>query len=378
MRVMIGMFLFLSLFLSMSGQNNLDHFLIVGTYTSGKSEGIYVYRFDTTTAETRQVSVTKKIENPSFLSVDSEGDFIYAVSEKNTGTNPGGEIVAYQFINPSGLMIEKKRISSMGNDPCYIALHPDKKWFAAGNYSSGSIITGTTLSSPSDFNVNQVITHTGSGINVARQESAHVHATVFSPDGKYLLVPDLGIDKVNVYAFDAQTSNIIYNKKKSASSVPGSGPRHLEFHPNGKWVYLMEELSSTVVFFRFNEGKLSKKQRIDAQPAGYQGTRSSADIHVSPDSRYLYCSNRGEANSISVFSISKTGQLALVENQSTQGITPRNFSICPGGKYLLAANQDSDNIAIFAIDQETGKLNFTGKSINVSKPVCLKWIKAKL
>lgn len=377
-RIALSVTLSLSLLLSVYGQKAYDHFLIVGTYTGGKSEGIYVLRFDTATAATLSVSVAKRIENPSFLCVDKAGKYIYAVSEKNNGQTPAGEIVAYEFINPSGILIEQQRISSAGNDPCYIDIHPSGQWLAAGNYSSGNFAIFSTLDAERPFEPGQVVRHTGSGIRADRQEASHVHATVFSPDGQYLLVPDLGTDKLYVYRFEASSSAISWGKNQTAKSVPGSGPRHIDFHPNGRWVYLMEELSSTVAVYRFRQGRLKFMQRISALPDDYRGERSSADIHVSPDGRFLYCSNRGDANSISIFSIQPNGHLTWIGQQSTLGIKPRNFGIAPGGNFLLVANQSSDQIAVFRIDRTHGWLMDTGMKIDVPSPVCLKWVRANL
>jgi 6-phosphogluconolactonase len=217
--------------------------------------------------------------------------------------------------------------------------------------------------------------HQGQGVNQQRQQSPHVHATVFSPDNKYLFVPDLGIDQIVTYSFNHKEGTLS-PKKKHVKVADGSGPRHLEFHPSGKWAYLVQELSGTVTVFSYDKGSLIEQQVISLLPADFTGAATSADIHISPNGRFLYASNRNPTNSIAIFSINPAdGKLALVGQQSTMGKTPRNFSFDPTGKLLLVANQDSNDIVIFSVNQETGLLTDTGKRIDVPNPVCIKWIK---
>jgi 6-phosphogluconolactonase len=198
---------------------------------------------------------------------------------------------------------------------------------------------------------------------------------VLSADNRFLFVPDLGIDKVMMYAFNAATGKLTPAKQRFAKSVDGSGPRHFTFHPNNKYAYLIEELSGTVETFQYNNGSLKNIQRISTMPAGDTSFAGSADIHVSPDGKFLYASNRSTANTLAIFKVNQqNGKLTFIAHQSTMGQTPRNFNFDPTGNFLLAANQNSDQVVIFKRDKMTGLLTDTGKRIDVGKPVCLKWI----
>ncbi len=351
-------------------------YLLVGTYTSGKSEGIYVFDFDTNTGEHKLVS-TVKASNPSYLAVAPNQKMVYAVTEDAavTKSGTGGGVSSFSFDNASGKLTPVNEEFSGGKHPCYVAVDKTGKWVFAGNYSSGNVGVFKVEKDGSLEPVHQVVQHKGSGPDKARQEAPHVHSTVLTPDNKYLMVPDLGIDKVMIYRFDKVKGTLKSASQPFAASMPGTGPRHFDFHPNKKYAYLMEEMTGTVVVYKYNEGTLKKLQRINALPKDFAGDIGSADIHVSPDGKFLYCSNRGSANSLSIFKInSASGKLTLVGHQSTLGKTPRNFNFDPSGKFLLVANQQSDDIIVFLVDHTTGLLTDTGKRISVPNPVCIKWI----
>jgi 6-phosphogluconolactonase len=351
------------------GQNNGQHYLLVGTYTGGKSEGIYVFRFNSKTGEFSPVSIAKGIKNPSFLAVAPNSKFVYSVNE-NDGQ---GSVTAFTFSNGNLGTLNVR--PSGGNGPCYVSVDKTGKWVAVGNYGGGSFEILPVQADGSLGEASTVMVHQGKSVNPQRQEKAHVHATVFSPDNKYLYVPDLGMDKVMTYSFDEKTGKISAANPAFAATTPGTGPRHLDFHPNGKYAYLMEELSGAVSVFSYKNGKLTPIQNITSHPAGYKGAVGSADIHVSPDGKFLYASNRGESNTIAIFSINqKNGQITPVGHQPTLGTVPRNFNFDPSGNFLLVANQNSDNIVIFKRDKKTGKLTPVDKQISVGNPVCIKWI----
>ena len=349
-------------------------YLLVGTYTSGKGEGIYVYSFDTKTADNSLISVAKS-SNPSYLAVSPNKKIVYAANENADSTNEGigGSVSAFAFKNGFLTLINKQ--FSGGKHPCYVTVDNSGKWVFAGNYSSGTLAVFPVKTNGSIDAAKQIITHTGSGPNKDRQEAPHVHATVLSPDNNFLFVPNLGIDKVMSYKFDKAIGKLTPTTQISANSEPGSGPRHIEFAPNKKYAYLMEELTGTVVVYSYKNGQLKKQQRISALPEDFKGSFGSADIHVSPDNHFLYCSNRGSSNTISIFQINQAnGKLTVVGQQSTIGKTPRNFNFDPSGNFLLVANQETDNIVIFKINKTTGLLTDTGKQISVPNPVCIKWI----
>ncbi|MDQ6610138.1 MAG: lactonase family protein, partial [Bacteroidota bacterium] len=251
------------------------------------------------------------------------------------------------------------------------------KWVVAGNYSGGSLVAFPINEDGSIKPYSQLITHTGNSINKSRQEMAHVHSTVFSPRGDYLFTPDLGMDKVMIYRFTPSLQKPLQPALLPYSAtMPGSGPRHFIFHDNGKWAYLIEEMAGAIIGYNYKNGRLSKFQQIATHPDTASGEFGSADIHISPDGKFLYASNRGKENNITIFKIDKkTGMLSTVGYQSTMGVKPRNFCIDPTGNYLLAANQDSGNIVIFKRDKATGLLKYTGDQIMIPEPVCLKMIK---
>ncbi|MFN8252829.1 MAG: lactonase family protein [Ferruginibacter sp.] len=351
-------------------------YLLAGTYTSGKSEGIYVYQFNTVTGDYKLLSVAKT-SNPSYLAVSPNKKMVYAVNENADSTmhTVGGNISAFRF--NKGHLTEVNKQPSGGKHPCYVAVDKTGNWVFAGNYTSGSIGLLKIKKDGSLESLKQVIQHSGSGPNTARQQSAHVHATYLTADNKYLLVPDLGMDKLKLYAFNAAKGHLLPANPAEVTVTPGGGPRHVDIHPNGKYVYLVLEMTGEIVVYK-NKGNtaLEEIQTISAQPPYIKTSNiSGADIHVSPDGKFLYSSNRGDANTIAIFSINAVdGQLTPVGQQPVLGIKPRNFNFSPGANFLLVANQDSDNIVIFKRDKKTGLLTETGKQISVPNPVCVKWV----
>ncbi|MBL7740164.1 MAG: lactonase family protein [Chitinophagaceae bacterium] len=368
--IIIVFLLAFSLFTAAQQKN----YLIVGTYTGGKSEGIYVYTFNSSDGSYKEASHIKT-SNPSFVTISPDQKFVYAVLENADNKGKGGEISAFSFDRSSGTLTYINQQPTGGDHPCYVETDKTGKWVVAGNYSSGSLSVLPVNKDGSLGAATDHIQHQGSGFNKQRQEKPHVHCTLFSSDNKFLFVPDLGIDKVMIYAFDAQTGKLTPTSRPFAKSVDGAGPRHFTFHPGNKYAYLIEELSGTVVTYQYKNGKLKTVQRISTMPAGDTSFAGSADIHVSPDGKFLYASNRANSNTIAIFSInSKNGKLTAIGHQPTMGKTPRNFNFDPSGNYLLVGNQNSDEIVIFKRDKNTGLLSDSGKGIEVGKPVCLKWI----
>jgi 6-phosphogluconolactonase len=348
-----------------------EWYLVAGTYTDGKSEGIYVYKFNSATGVATKISTTKT-SNPSFLAVAPGEKALYAVNENKPGT-----VSAFSFNKDSGIVRELNRQPVSGDHPCYVTVHRNGNWLLVGNYSSGNLVVFPITNKGVIGKSIQTISHKGAGPNFQRQRGPHVHATVFSPDGKYLFVPDLGTDKIMIYRFNEQTGQLSSHDQPFEKSKGGAGPRHMEFHPNGRFAYLMEELSGTIKVMAYNgNGHLSSnRQSVNAHDSAYTDEIGSADIHVSPDGNFLYCSNRGKSNTIGIFKVNQqTGMLMLAGHQSTLGEKPRNFNFDPSGNFLLVANQDSDSIVVFSIDKATGLLTDTGHRIFVPKPVCIKWV----
>ena len=347
-------------------------YLFIGTYTNGLSKGIYVYHFNTITGTGTEVS-TMKAANPSYLSISPDGKHVYAASE---GENDG-EVIAYAFDPSTGQLAKLNSQSSQGTCTCYITEDKTSKWVFVANYCSGSLVGFPVNSDGSLAPASQVIQQFGKGPDTARQEKSHVHSTIFSPDEKYLLNANLGTDQEHVYAFDPTQNIPLTDRRDSVVSLePGTGPRHIAFHPSRHDVYIIGELTGTVDAFHFDDksGKLTHFQRIRTTPDTFSGDPGSADIHIRADGKFLYASNRGVANNLAVFEIQKDGKLVNKQYISVNGKHPRNFVIDPSSHFLLVANRDSDNIVVFTIDPETGLLKVTGKEISIPNPVCLKFL----
>ncbi len=352
-----------------------SYYLFIGTYTNSGSKGVYVYRFDAATGKAEAVSSTEDVANPSYLAVSPDKKFLYAVNE--TGGAKPGSVSAFSFDQKTGKLAFINKQPSGGDGPCYITVSKNNKWALVANYSGGSL-----AALPIDANgalkpYSQLIQHTGKGADAQRQDKPHVHSTILSPQQDYLFSPDLGLDKVYTYTFKPSADKPLQEVQPPfTEAVPKSGPRHFTFHPNERFAYLIEELSGNVIAYNYKKGTLTLLQSIAAHPADFKGNIGSADIHISPDGKFLYASNRGDENTLAIFSIDpKTGKLEPKGYQSTLGKAPRNFIIDPTGNYLLVANQQTDNIVIFKRDKETGLLTETGEQIKISLPVCLQLMK---
>ncbi|MDB5248731.1 MAG: lactonase family protein [Segetibacter sp.] len=349
--------------------------LFIGTYTGKGSKGIYVYKFNASKGTAEWVSNTDSAANPSYLTVSPTGKYIYAVNE--TGGDKPGTISSYSFDRGTGKLSFINQQLTGGDAPCYVSITKGNNLVMVANYSGGSLSAFGVNNDGSLNPFSQLIQHSGSGVNKQRQDKPHVHSVVFSPMQDYLFTSDLGLDKVMIYKVNAEDSKPLSPANPPFVAVrAGSGPRHFTFHPNGKFAYLMQEMSGTVGAYKYNNGNLTFLEDVATHRSGFKGRIGSADIHVSPDGKFLYASNRGDENNIAIFSINQsTGKLKLKGFQSTRGRTPRNFMIDPTGNYLLAANQDTDNIVIFKRNKVTGLLKETGKQIKVSMPVCLQMLK---
>lgn len=372
MKMLFRLFVLLNVFTAAAQ----EQYLLIGTYTSGKSEGIYVYTFNSNTGNFEYKSRIKS-PNPSFLAISPGEKYVYAVYEEGKDQG-GGSVAAYRFNKASGELSFINQEPTGGDHPCYVAVDKTGKWVTAANYTGGSISVLPVKAGGGLDAVSQLVQHTGSSVVKERQEKAHVHCTFFSADNKFLFTPDLGMDKLMIYSFNDKTGKLIPGAQPYVKTAAGSGPRHITFSPNNQYAYLMQELTGNITAFKYNRGKLTAIQSINAAAKDFKGFMGSADIHISGDGKFLYCSNRGDANTITIFKINAaTGKLAVAGYQSTLGLAPRNFSLDPSGNFLLVANQNSDNIVIFKRDKTTGLLTDTGKKIEVGNPVCLKWVSMK-
>ena len=353
---------------SMKQKETMENmYLMVGSYATPEEEGIKVYAWDNEKGEATYVSGLKGISNPSYQVVSADGNRVYSVGEDEGETSTAHSL---SFDKTNGKLALMNTQLTNGGAPCYINLSPDEDWVITANYMGGSIsVLPLDASGRLSENVS-TFAFTGEGENKIRQGQPHLHCVEFTPDGKFLLANDLGTDKIHVFPLTPQ-GKLDEMGTFDVELEPGSGPRHLCFSKDGRFAYLINEISGKVTTLIYNEGTLQPIHYIEADTVNAQG---SADIHLSPDGKFLYASNRLKADGVAVFSVNQeTGMLTKAGYQLT-GIHPRNFIITPDGRFLLVACRDSNVIQIFRRDEKTGLLVDTGKTIETSKPVCLKFI----
>ena len=349
----------------------------IGTYTSEKSQGIYLSKFDVETGELTKPQLVAVTTNPSFLAIHPSKRFLYAANEVGDyGGESSGAVSAYAIDSATGGLTFLNQHPSRGGGPCHLVVDATGKNVLVANYGGGSVAVlpigpDGRLSPASAF-----AQHQGSSVNPRRQEGPHAHSINLDAANRLAFAADLGLDKVLVYRFDASGGTLAENDPPSASVDPGAGPRHFAFHPGGRFAYVINEIASTVTAFAYDaqHGRLDPIQTVPTLPEGFEGTNSTADIHVHPSGRFLYGSNRGH-DSIAVFRVDpQSGKLAFVEHEPTQGRSPRNFNIDPTGAWLLAANHNGDNIVVFRIDRDSGELEPSGHSIEAPTPVCIQFV----
>ncbi len=340
--------------------------LLVGTFAEGDDQGIYQLDFNPETGELANSRRVAEENKPGYLYLSKDGNRVYS----SNGTKPGS-VSAFQWNEDKTALDRVGNLSSIGDGACYVGVGPGEHLLAAANYSSGSIVLYPLDEKGGMIDDPQGVQHNGSGPH-PNQKSAHAHCVQFSQNGKFLYAVDLGMDQVLTYPIDS--GNKLGKAEVGLQLDPGDGPRHLVFHPTENIVFVINELSSTVVSATVDEGTgvfttVDKKSTL---PDDYQEPNACADIHISKDGKFLYASNRGH-NSIAVYSVSETGELKLLAIAPVQGDWPRNFTLSPDGNFLLVANQKSDNITVFAVDKQTGLLDYTGNRIRLPQPVCLKF-----
>jgi 6-phosphogluconolactonase len=342
----------------------------VGTYTKGDSEGIYTFTLDTEKKRLENVSVAAKLDNPTYVNISMDNRNLYAVVKEGSQ----GGVAAFNIEAETGALKEINRQLMDGASPCHVSVDSKKQTVTSANYHNGTITVYPVNPDGSLLTAASVVEHTGSGPNHARQEKPHVHFAGFTPDEKYIVTVDLGNDTLTTYTAE--------EGKLAGTAVlnvrPGSGPRHLAFHPNHKYAYIMTELSNEVIALQYDEtsGSFKELQYISAIPEDFTENSQGSAIHVSADGRFVYAGNRGH-DSIAVFSADPdSGKLTLVEYTSTEGEWPRDFVLDPSEKFLIASNQNSGNLVLFERDPETGRLSVLQKDVHVPDPVCVKFLHA--
>ncbi|MDX1638441.1 MAG: lactonase family protein [Balneolaceae bacterium] len=357
-------------------QQGREFYLFVGTYTGEASKGIYLYKFNVSDGTTDSLGLAAETANPSYLALSPDENYLYAVSEMADPSE--ATVSAFAFDRQEERLRYLNSVSSQGGAPCYVSVDTNGRTVFAGNYLEGSLAVFPVEEDGSLQESKTVVEHEGSSADPSRQKQPHVHCTYISPDNRYLFVADLGTDELKTYNFYQEQVALATKPTYVYETEPGAGPRHLTFHPNGEFAYLVNELNGTVVALDKTGRELHPIEIVSTLPEDYDGAISGADIHVSPDGRYLYVSNREDLNNIVIYAISQeTGELDKIDQISTGGVHPRNITIDPTGNYLLVANRHSDNVVIFKRDMETGGLTPTGTELNISQPVCLKMAAAE-
>ncbi|HEY6806355.1 MAG TPA: lactonase family protein [Pyrinomonadaceae bacterium] len=360
-------------FFALTRQTNNEINFYSGTYTSGKSEGIYLCRLNLQTGDLKLVDVTKGVSNPSFLALDGSKQFLFAVNEDETFEGkPGGAVSAFKIDSASGRLEFINQKPTRGASPCHLVVDQTNQNVLVANYSSGSTTVlpfhNGALGDPVSL-----VQHHGSSVDPDRQLGPHAHCVTLDTANRFAYVSDLGLDQIKIYKFNARSGALTPNVQEFARVKPGAGPRHFTIHPNQRWAYLINELDSTVNCFNFDQvtGGLTEFQNTPTLPANFSGKSFCAELAVAPSGRFLYGSNRGH-DSITVFAINEDhGFITPIQHQPTGGKWPRHFAIDPSGRFLLVANQNTDNIFSFSIDEQTGKLTPTGRSLELPSPVCV-------
>ncbi|MEX0647376.1 MAG: lactonase family protein [Balneolaceae bacterium] len=346
----------------------------VGTFDDRGSEGLYVFEFDRETGQMNHIQTVSDRRGPNFQAIHPGGEYLYSVSgEAFSERTENGTISAYLVDPETGMLQMINEQSVKGRGTAHVSIDPLGKFAYVSNYSEGNLSVFSINDNGSLDKAADVVQHEGSSINERRQNSPHVHSIIPSADGNFIYVSDLGTDQILIYEVNRTTGELSPADIPFVENTPGAGPRHFAIHPDGNFAYSAEELSSTVAVFSVdqNTGALEEIQRISMLPEDFEGNNSAADIHLSPDGRFLYASNRGH-DSLVIYRVdANTGNLTLTGHEPTRGGHPRNFMMDQRGEYILVANRDNDNVVVFNRNMETGELSFSGEEINVPMAVCV-------
>ncbi|RKX34071.1 MAG: lactonase family protein [Verrucomicrobia bacterium] len=358
---------------AMGQTSKSELFVYVGTYNRGDEGGIRLLRFSPDQERLEYLGLAGECSNPSFIAIHPNGRSLYAVSER--GSPEGGQILSFSVDRGSGLLTALNERHSGGKGPCHLVVDPSGGWVLVANYSDGGVATLRILDDGSLGEGGARLKHEGSGVDPERQEGPHAHSINLTPDGSRAVVADLGTDKVVLYRFDPGDGSLIPNDPPWGTVDPGSGPRHVAFHPDGNRVYVLNEMSATLSTFSYDpaSGALEPMQTVPMLPDGFDGTRSGAEVVVHPSGRFVYASNRGH-DSIAIFGVLREdGTLVEMGHEPSGGKSPRNIAIDPSGTYLFAANQNTNNVVVFRIE-ENGQLSRTAMEAKVPRPVCLRFL----
>lgn len=347
-----------------------DPLLFVSSFKAGEEGAIHAFKWNLATGALTLAASTTDVEHPFFLALSPDNKYLYSIHAKQFSGPNDEEVAAYKLEGKTGKLTLLNRQSSLGTASCYVDVDATGKTLVVANYTTGDV---ASLPIKPDGSLGPAVTeivHKGSSVNDSRQKEPHAHCFVISPDNRFALAADLGTDQVFCYRLDAEKSSIAANDPAFVRSPPGSGPRHLTFHPNGKRVYVINELLNTVSAYNWADGTLTEFQTISTLPEGFTGVTHTADVKITPNGKFLYGTNRGH-DSLAAYSTGDDGKLTLIEIVPSRGGGPQNLLISPDGKWLLCANMPGNNLSLFAIDQKTGKITPQGNTVEVAMPSCL-------
>jgi 6-phosphogluconolactonase len=351
--------------------------VIIGTQASGSNKGFSVAQFDTSTGKLSAAKLLVEASAPAFFVIHPDNKHLYTCNSINNFQGQSSGAISAYSLNPATVkLILLNQVPSGGAGPCYISLDNSGHYVFVANYSAGNISVFAINSDGSIGNRTAFVQHTGKSIYPERQASAHAHFIKVDASNRFVFVADLGTDKVFIYKFDQKTGALSASSPAFIQLTPGSGPRHIAFHPGGRFIYVINELSCTITAFAWDskKGTASELQTIATLPSDFKGENTCAEIKIHPNGKFLYGSNRGH-NSIAAFAIDAvTGKLTFIEHVSTQGQKPRNFSFDPSHHWMIVTNIDSNNAVVFRVNETTGRLTQTGEPVTVPDPYCIQFV----
>lgn len=360
-------------FLIFTSLYSQKQFVFFGSYNWDKgSEAVYVYELDNDTGKLTKVASSSDVINPGYITVSSDGNYIYASSDAKTPNY--GTVSSFAFDAEKKSLTFLNQQKTRGENPVYVNVDKSGKWLINATYNQATISVFPLLENGKIDSIAQHFKFTeGSGVNPTRQEKSHTHSAVFAPDYTTVLFADLGADKILQYPFDAsQNKPLIYNQSTFINTKPESGPRHITFSKNGKLVYSIEELAGMISVYDFSNNTLKEIQRIATHPDKITEGFESSDVHISPDGKFLYATNRGKENNIAIFKVLNDGKLESIGYKKTGGKHPRTFVIDETGKFIIVTNVISQDVTVFKRNLETGMLKKVGKPVKVKNVTCVK------
>jgi 6-phosphogluconolactonase len=352
---------------------NADEPLVfISAFADGDAAAIHTFQLDRKAGTLKPAHRTTGVEHPFFLALSHNGKFLYSIHAKQFGGAESEQVAAYELVGRTGQLNLLNRQSARGTAACYLDVDATGKTVVVANYSSGSVAALPVSADGTLGEAATFIQHAGASVNPARQKEPHAHCIVVSPDNRFVFVADLGLDQVLSYRLDAATAKLTPNQPPFVKATPGAGPRHLTFHPNGKHVYVINELSNSVTLFDYkpDSGILLEKQTLSTLPKEFDGTSNCADLKITPNGRFLFGTNRGH-DSIAAYRIGDDGRLTLIAIEPSLGKGPQNLAIAPGGELLLCANMPGNNVAVFRIDPQSGRLTSVGSPVAIPGPSCI-------